>query len=102
MNIDTTLFGGFIKGFGQLFSNIPNLIMMVFSLVFVTFFDTTGTLMTVGRQCRFVDEDGNTNGIEKAFLSDTLGGMIGSVCGSSTVTAYVESATGIGIVKKPV
>lgn len=97
MNIDTSLIGGFLKGFGQLFSNIPNLIMMVFSLVFVTFFDTTGTLMTVGRQCGFVDEDGNANGIEKAFLSDALAGIIGSICGSSTVTAYVESATGIGI-----
>ena len=97
MNIDTSLFGGFLKGFGQLFSNIPNLIMIVFSLVFVTFFDTTGTLMTVGRQCGFVDEDGNADGIEKAFLSDALAGIIGSICGSSTVTAYVESATGIGI-----
>lgn len=97
MNIDTSLFGGLIKGFEQLFSNIPNLIIMVFSLVFITFFDTTGTLMTVGKQCGFVDEDGNANGIEKAFLSDALAGIIGSICGSSTVTAYVESATGIGI-----
>ncbi|MBO6110763.1 MAG: NCS2 family permease [Methanobrevibacter sp.] len=97
LNMDTTLVGGFSRGFGQLFSNIPNLIIMVFSLVFVTFFDTTGTLMTVGRQCGFVDEDGNAKGIEKAFLSDALAGIIGSVCGTSTVTAYVESATGIGI-----
>ena len=97
LNMDTTLVGGFSRGFGQLFSNIPNLIIMVFSLVFVTFFDTTGTLMTIGRQCGFVDEDGNAKGIEKAFLSDALAGIIGSVCGTSTVTAYVESATGIGI-----
>ncbi len=97
LNMDTTLVGGFSRGFGQLFSNIPNLIIMIFSLVFVTFFDTTGTLMTIGRQCGFVDEDGNAKGIEKAFLSDALAGIIGSVCGASTVTAYVESATGIGI-----
>ena len=97
LNMDTTLVGGFSRGFGQLFSNIPNLIIMIFSLVFVTFFDTTGTLMTVGRQCGFVDEDGNAKGIEKAFLSDALAGIIGSVCGTSTVTAYIESATGIGI-----
>ena len=97
LNMDTTLVGGFSRGFGQLFSNIPNLIIMVFSLVFVTFFDTTGTLMTIGRQCGFVHEDGNAKGIEKAFLSDALAGIIGSVCGTSTVTAYVESATGIGI-----
>ena len=97
LNMDTTLVGGFSRGFGQLFSNIPNLIIMIFSLVFVTFFDTTGTLMTIGRQCGFVDEDGNAKGIEKAFLSDALAGIIGSVCGTSTVTAYIESATGIGI-----
>jgi AGZA family xanthine/uracil permease-like MFS transporter len=96
-NIDTSLFFGFTKGFGQLFSNIPDLIMIVFSLLFVTFFDTTGTLMTVGKECGFVDEKGNANGIEKAFLSDAIGGIVGSIFGSSTVTAFVESATGVGI-----
>lgn len=96
-NMDFSLFGGFMRGFGQLFNNIPNLIIMVFSLVFVTFFDTTGTLMAIGRQCGFIDENGNSKGIEKAFLSDAVAGIIGAVCGTSTVTAYVESATGIGL-----
>lgn len=96
-NFDWSLFGGFTRGFGQLFSNIPNLIMMVFSLLFVTFFDTTGTLISLGRQCGFIDENGQAVGIEKAFLSDAVGGIIGSICGTSTVTAYVESATGIGM-----
>ena len=95
-NFDLSLFGGFIKGFGQLFSNIPNLIMMLFSLVFVTFFDTTGTLMSLGRQCGFIDEEGQAVGIEKAFLADAVGGIVGAVVGTSTVTAYVESAAGIG------
>ena len=36
-------------------------------------------------------------GIEKAFLSDAIGGIIGSVCGTSTVTAFVESATAVGM-----
>ena len=96
-NFDWSLFGGFIRGFGQLFSNIPNLVMMIFSLVFVTFFDTTGTLISLGRQCGFIDENGQAVGIEKAFLSDAVGGIVGSICGTSTVTAYVESATGIGL-----
>lgn len=96
-DFDLSLFGGFINGFDQLFSNIPNLIMMLFSLVFVTFFDTTGTLISLGRQCGFIDENGKADGIEKAFLSDAVGGIIGSICGTSTVTAYVESATGIGL-----
>ena len=96
-NFDTSLFGGLFAGFGQLFSNIPNLIVMVFSLIFVTFFDTTGTLMSLGRQCGFIDDEGHAIGIETAFLSDAIGGIIGSLCGTSTVTAYVESATGIGM-----
>ena len=95
-NFDVSLFGGFVKGFGQLFTNIPNLIMMLFSLVFVTFFDTTGTLMSLGRQCGFIDEEGQAVGIEKAFLADAVGGIVGAVFGTSTVTAYVESAAGIG------
>ena len=97
VNFDFSLFGGFLRGFAQLFSNIPNLFMMVFSLLFVTFFDATGTLMSLGKQCGFIDEKGQSMGIEKAFLSDAVGGIIGSVCGTSTVTAFVESATGVGM-----
>ena len=97
VNFDFSLFGGFLRGFTQLFSNIPNLFMMVFSLLFVTFFDATGTLMSLGKQCGFIDEKGQSMGIEKAFLSDAIGGIIGSVCGTSTVTAFVESATGVGM-----
>ena len=97
VNFDFSLFGGFLRGFTQLFSNIPNLFMMVFSLLFVTFFDATGTLMSLGKQCGFIDEKGQSMGIEKAFLSDAIGGIIGSVCGTSTVTAFVESATAVGM-----
>ena len=97
VDFDTSLFLGFTRGFAQLFSNIPNLIMMLFSLVFVTFFDTTGTLMALGRQCGFIDDDGQAVGIEKAFLADAIGGIVGAVVGTSTVTAYVESAAGVGM-----
>ena len=96
-DFDVSLFAGFLRGFGDLFNNIPNLIMMLFSLVFVTFFDTTGTLMALGRQCGFIDEEGQAVGIENAFLSDAIAGIIGAVFGTSTVTAYVESAAGIGL-----
>lgn len=95
-NFDLSLFAGFTKGFSQLFSNIPNMLMMLFSLVFVTFFDTTGALMALGRQCGFINEEGQAVGIEKAFLADAIGGIVGSIFGTSTVTAFVESAAGIG------
>ncbi|WP_458403820.1 NCS2 family permease [Methanobrevibacter sp.] len=96
-NFDFSLFGGFIQGFGELFKNIPSLIVIIFSLLFVTFFDTTGTLIPLSKECGNVKEDGSIEGINNAFLSDAIGGIIGAIFGSSTVTAYVESATGIGI-----
>ena len=92
-SFDTSIFAGF----SNLFTNIPNLIMIIFSLLFVTFFDTTGTLIPLAKECGFVKEDGTTEGIDKAFTSDALAGIIGSIFGTSTLTAYVESATGIGL-----
>ena len=96
-NFDVSLVGAFTKGFGQLFSNIPNLLTILFSLLFVTFFDTTGTLIPLANQCGFIDEEGNADGIDRAFLADAISGLIGAVLGTSTLNAYVESATGIGL-----
>ena len=96
-NLDFSVFGGFLSGFNELFKNIPSLIMILFSLLFVTFFDTTGTLIPLAKECGYVNEDGTTEGINRAFISDALGGIVGAIFGSSTVTAYVESATGIGL-----
>ena len=53
--------------------------------------------MALGRQCGFIDEEGQAVGIENAFLADAVGGIVGAIFGTSTVTAYVESAAGIGI-----
>ena len=97
---DLSLFGGFARGFGELFSDIPNLIILLFTLVFISFFDATGTLISLSRQCGFVNEEGEIKGIGKALLSTALGGIIGSIFGTSTITAYIESATGIGVGSK--
>ena len=96
-NFDVSLVGAFTKGFSQLFSNIPNLLTILFSLLFVTFFDTTGTLIPLANQCGFIYEEGNADGIDRAFLADAISGIIGAVFGTSTLNAYVESATGIGL-----
>ncbi len=96
-NFDTSVFLGFTSGFLELFKNIPNLIVILFSLLFVTFFDTTGTLIPLAKECGYIDEKGNASGIEKAFLGDALGALIGSIFGTSTLSAYVESATGIAM-----
>ena len=92
---DLSLFGGFLRGFTQLFSNIPDLIIILFSLVFVSFFDSTGSIISLANLCGFADEDENIEGFDKALTSDALGGIIGAMCGTSTVSAYIESATGI-------
>ena len=96
-NFDTSTFMAFTTGFGELFSNIPNLLVILFSIVFVTFFDATGTLIPIAKECGFFREDGKIEGIEKAFIGDALGGVISSIIGTSTLTAYVESATGVGL-----
>lgn len=49
-NLDFSVFGGFLSGFGELFKNIPSLIVILFSLLFVTFFDTTGTLIPLAKE----------------------------------------------------
>ena len=68
-------------------------------MLFVQFFDALVTLMPLGRLCGSIDEDNDKpdEGMEKAFLCDALGGVIGSICGTSTLTAYSESAIGIGL-----
>ena len=96
-NFDFSLVGGFMRGFGGLFSNPLNMIIMVFSALFVDLFDTTGSLIVLGRQCGLIDEDGHGDGMDKAFISDGIGTMIGAILGTSTVTSYTESGTGIAV-----
>ena len=95
MNFDVSLFGGFMRGFTQLFSNITNMLIIFFSLLFITFFDATGTIMALAYECGLVDENGEIIGYERALVSNALAGIIGAVFGTSSVSSYLESATGI-------
>jgi len=61
----------------------------------VDIFDTAGTLIGVGRAGGFLDDKGELPGATKAFASDAVGTVAGAVLGTSTVTAYVESASGV-------
>lgn len=96
-HIDTSLIFGFTGGFGELFSNIPDLIIIIFSIVFITFFDTLGTVVTLGKESGRIDENNELRGIKKAYLSVSFAGIIGSIFGTSTPVTYLESAAGIGI-----
>lgn len=95
-NIDFSLVYDFNRGFAELFSNIPSLILIVFSIVFITLFDTIGTMISLIKECGF-DEDKQEKKIKKSFLALSLAGIIGAICGTSTPVIYLENASGIGI-----
>jgi AGZA family xanthine/uracil permease-like MFS transporter len=69
--------------------------LIVFTFFFVDFFDTAGTLTGVGQAAGFLDENGDLPEIEKPLLSDGIGTTVGGILGTSTVTTYIESATGV-------
>ncbi len=68
---------------------------LVLSLLFVDFFDTSGTLIAVAKQGGFMDENGQVQKVERALLADSAATVAGSLLGTSTTTTYIESNTGI-------
>jgi AGZA family xanthine/uracil permease-like MFS transporter len=72
-----------------------NMLVVVFTLLFVNLFDTVGTLIGVVSKAGLADEDGNFPQMKRALFSDALGTTVGSILGTSTITAYVESASGV-------
>jgi AGZA family xanthine/uracil permease-like MFS transporter len=87
------LVGAFVSGLGDV-SGLT-LALVVFTFFFVDFFDTAGTLTGVSQVAGFLDEEGNLPEIEKPLLADSIGTTIGGMLGTSTVTTYIESSTGI-------
>ena len=72
-----------------------DMLIVVFTFLFVNLFDTVGTLIGVVSKAGIADKDGNFPQMKKALLSDALGTTFGAILGTSTVTAYVESAAGV-------
>jgi AGZA family xanthine/uracil permease-like MFS transporter len=68
---------------------------VIFTLLFIDFFDTTGTLTSVANVAGKVGRDGKIKDIHKAMMADSVGTVAGSLMGTSTVTSYVESAAGV-------
>ena len=95
VEFDTSLIGAFARGFGELFSNPVQAIVIIFSFLFVDFFDTAGTLVAVGNDIGLVNEDGEMVDVEKALLSDSVGTVVGAMLGTSTITSFVESGSGV-------
>ena len=78
-------------------SNILSLDMVicVFTFLFIDMFDTIGTLIGVSSRAGMMDEQGNIPRLKQAFMADAIGTTVGAMLGTSTVTTYVESASGV-------
>lgn len=74
-----------------------DMVIVVFTFLFVNLFDTIGTLLGVASKIGITDKDGNFPQIKKALFADALGTVFGAVVGTSTVTSYVESASGVAV-----
>jgi adenine/guanine/hypoxanthine permease len=72
-----------------------SMIPVVFTLFFVDFFDTAGTLTSVANVAGKVDAKGNVKDIDRAMLSDSVATVAGAMMGTSNVTSYVESGAGV-------
>ncbi len=70
-------------------------IPLMFTFFAGDFFSTMGTLLGVGGKAGLLDEHGDLPGIERPFLVDALATTFGSLLGTSTVTTYIESASGV-------
>ncbi|MDY0087287.1 MAG: NCS2 family permease [Coriobacteriia bacterium] len=73
----------------------PTLLLFVFSLMLTDFFDTMGTVVAIGEQAGFVDEQGRVPGIRNILAVDSVAAAVGGLFGASSITTYVESASGV-------
>lgn len=80
-------------GFDQIFSF--EMLVVVFTFLFVDIFDTVGTLAGVATKANMLDEEGKLPRVGAALMSDAVGTVVGACLGTSTVTTYVESASGV-------
>lgn len=72
-----------------------DMVVVLFTLLFMDMFDTIGTLVGVATKANMVDEKGNVPRAKQALMADAIGTTLGAVFGTSAVTAYVESASGV-------
>ncbi|MDH6316311.1 AGZA family xanthine/uracil permease-like MFS transporter [Parabacteroides sp. PF5-5] len=69
--------------------------VIIFTLLFMNIFDTAGTLVGLATKTGIMKEDGEIPRVKEAMMSDAIGTTVGAVLGCSTITTYVESASGI-------
>ncbi|MHB1346037.1 MAG: NCS2 family permease [Candidatus Humimicrobiaceae bacterium] len=70
-------------------------IIMIFALFMSDFFDTMGTVIGVGEEAKLLDEKGNLPGLKRVLLIDSVAAIVGGLFGASSITTYIESASGV-------
>lgn len=72
-----------------------DMLVVVFTFLFIDMFDTVGTLVGVCTKAGMTDSKGNISRIKQAFMADSIATTVGAMLGTSTTTTYVESAAGV-------
>jgi len=91
--MNTTFLKFNFAGFAQL--GWFTVITLVITFCIIDMFDTIGTLVGTASRAGILDENGNMPQMKEALLSDAIGTVVGSMTGTSTVTTFVESASGV-------
>ena len=91
--VSTTLFKFNFQGFAQI--GWFTAITLIVTFCIIDMFDTIGTLVGTASRAGMLDKDGKMPNMKQALLSDAVGTLAGSVTGTSTVTTFVESASGV-------
>ena len=81
--------------FGWVAAHVTEFIAITFSFLFVDLFDTVGTVVGVADKAGLLDENGELPRVGRVFLSDAVATTAGACLGTSTVTSFVESSTGV-------
>ena len=89
----TTLFKFDFRGFAEI--GWFTAITLIITFCIIDMFDTIGTLVGTASRAGMLDKDGKMPNMKQALLSDAVGTLAGSVTGTSTVTTFVESASGV-------
>lgn len=90
-------FSGFSDLFlkGDFWGAVVSAVMIIITFSMVDMFDTIGTLLGTASKAGMIDKDGNMPGMKKALMCDAVATAVGAMLGTSTVTTYVESSTGV-------
>ena len=72
-----------------------DMVVVVFTFLFIDMFDTVGTLIGVCTKANMIDKDGRIPRLKEAFMADAIATTVGAMIGTSTTTTYVESASGV-------